>query len=149
MKFRVLDCETDNLLDKVTKIHVVAWTDDGVDYNHTGDYDKIKGVLTEPNVIYVGHHIVGYDMQVFNKLLGLDMQYNQFIDTLALSWFLAPDRNKHGLDSWGRDLGVEKPKVDDWENLTYNDYAHRCVEDVKINWLLWEKFRGRLNEIYS
>jgi DNA polymerase III alpha subunit (gram-positive type) len=149
VKFRVLDCETDNLLDKVTKIHVVAWTDDGVDYNHTGDYDKIKEVLTEPDVICVGHHIVGYDMQVFNKLLGLGLQYKQFIDTLALSWFLFPERNKHGLDNWGRDLGVEKPKVDDWEDVTYEQMCHRCTEDVKINWLLWEKFRKRLEEIYG
>jgi hypothetical protein len=50
---------------------------------------------------------------------------------------------------WGSDLGVAKPKVDDWQNLSFEEYAHRCEADTKINWLLWKKMERRLKEIYE
>jgi hypothetical protein len=45
--------------------------------------------------------------------------------------------------------GVAKPKVDDWQNLSFEEYAHRCEEDTKINWMLWKKMERRLKEIYE
>jgi len=61
---------------------------------------------------------------------------------------LYPDRASHGLDAIGKDHGVPKPKVDDWENLSYEEYAHRCTEDVKINFLEWQMQKKKLEEIY-
>jgi DNA polymerase III alpha subunit (gram-positive type) len=77
------------------------------------------------------------------------MDYRKWIDTLSLSWYLYPERNRHGLADWGQDLGVAKPKVDDWQNLSFDEYAHRCQEDTKINWMLWKKMERRLSEIYE
>ncbi len=77
------------------------------------------------------------------------MNYKRWIDTLALSWYLFPERQKHGLADWGVDLGIPKPKVDDWQNLSYEEYKHRCEEDTKINWKLWKKLERRLEEIYE
>ena len=147
-KARVLDCETDGLAYDCTKIHVLSWTDDGVTYHSTDNYDEMRGVLTQ-GLRMVCHNSIRFDMVVFNRILGLDLNYKKFIDTLALSWYLFPERNKHGLEEWGEDLGVEKPVVKDWKNLSYEDYAHRCQEDVKINWLVWKKCGNRLEELYS
>ena len=66
-----------------------------------------------------------------------------------MSWVLNTNRGKHGLDSFGQDFGVPKPKVDDWVNLTQEEYAHRCQEDVKINWLLWQNLLKRFIFIYK
>lgn len=118
MKIIVLDSETDGWLENVTKLHVVAWTEDGENYNHTNDRNKIKEILLDPETLIVCHNAIRYDLPVFNKLLGTNLNYTKFIDTLALSWYLNFDRSSHGLESYGVDYGVPKPKVDDWEGLT-------------------------------
>lgn len=146
-KTRVIDSETDGL--NATKIHVLSWTDDGVNYHSTGDYEKMSVVLTQKGYKFVCHNGIRYDMGVFNRILGLDMHYKNFVDTLGLSWYLFPQRSKHGLEEWGKDLGVEKPVVKDWKNLSYEEYAHRCEEDVKINYLLWLQCKSKLEELYG
>jgi hypothetical protein len=66
-----------------------------------------------------------------------------------MSWVLNYNRPKHGLESFGEDFGIEKPKVDDWENLSREVYANRCVEDVKINWALWKNLLDRFLYVYN
>jgi len=149
MKIVVLDSETDGWLEDVTKLHVVAWTEDGENFHHTNDQDKIKEILLDCNTLVVCHNAIRYDLPVFNKLLGIKLEYPKFIDTLALSWYLNFERSAHGLEGYGVDYGVPKPKVTDWSNLTYEDYAHRCVEDVKINWKLWKELEGKLIKLYG
>lgn len=145
----VIDCETDGLAYEATKIHVLSWTEDGKHYHSTNDRDTMADMLSSVGVRFVCHNSIRFDMVIFNRLLGLSLGYKSFVDTLALSWYLFPDRNKHGLEEWGVDLGVEKPKVTDWKNLTYEEYKYRCEEDVKINWLLWQKCKERFKEIYA
>jgi len=145
----VIDCETDGLAYEATKIHVLSWTEDGKNVHSTNDYSTMVSLLNPGRNTFVCHNGIRYDMVVFNRLLGLSLNYRSFVDTLALSWYLYPTRNKHGLDEWGSDLGVAKPKVSDWSGLSYQEYKHRCQEDVKINWLLWKKLESRLEEIYG
>jgi hypothetical protein len=66
-----------------------------------------------------------------------------------LSWALFPERHRHGLADIGVEHGVEKPKIDDWQNLSYEEYEHRCERDVMINWLEWKKQEKRLRELYG
>lgn len=149
MKIIVLDSESDGLWKEATKIHVLAYTEDGINYNHTADYDKMRELLTQPDTRFVAHNSCRHDLPTFNKLLGMKLDYNKFIDSLALSWYLNFDRDKHGLESYGIEYGVPKPKVDDWSNLSYEEYAHRCVEDVKINWKLWKDLESKLMKLYG
>jgi hypothetical protein len=60
-----------------------------------------------------------------------------------------PNRLKHGLDSYGEEAGIPKPKIEDWYNLTKEEYAHRCVEDVKINRYVFNKLMGKLEALYE
>jgi hypothetical protein len=149
MRIIVLDSEGDGLWDTCTKLHVVAWTEDGKTFNHTHNYDEMRDLLSTPETKFVAHNAIRHDLPVFNKILGLNLTYLHFIDSLALSWYINFERNKHGLESYGIDYNILKPQVDDWEGLSPEEYAHRCTEDVKINWKLWKELERKLGALYG
>lgn len=152
----VSDVEADDLLKGATKIHVLAlkmagkeavkWI--GQDNLHTR-LEKFLQHHIDNQIPLVMHNGIGYDVPLLEKILGIDLEELMLIDTLALSWYLNHGRKVHGLDSFFEDYGIAKPKIDDWENLSFEDYQERCVEDVKINSALWEDFQGRLVELYT
>lgn len=144
----VFDIEADNLLPGITKIHCVSYSEVGGKLLGTlYDQKEIEQFFSH-DYLYIGHHIVGYDFKALNKIYGIKRP-KYFLDTLAWSWYLFPDRAEHGLESWGEDFGVPKPKIDDWQNLTIEEYTHRCEEDVKINTKLYELIKSKMKEIYS
>jgi len=143
----VFDIETDGLLDELTKIHVMSWSNDMGEVKHTHDYDEMRYVLLNSETL-VGHNIIRFDIPAIEKVLGIKVKA-RLIDTLALSWYLHHDRMKHGLESYGEDYGVPKPVIKDWNTLTPEEYAHRCDEDVKINNRLWRDLDLKLNKLYK
>jgi len=146
MDYVVFDIETDGLLDTVSKIHVLSYQDSTMkEPVSIFDYNQMVDLLSQDRV-FVGHNIIRYDMVVLKKILGVSP--TNVVDTLPLSWYLNFDRAKHGLEGYGEDFGVPKPKVSDWENLTKEEYAHRCQEDVKINMRLYKDLIYKLNKLY-
>lgn len=148
----VFDLESDGLLCDATKIHCLSYSENaGQDIKTLITYDEIRYFLkNSADGILVGHHIIGYDIPMLEKFITKAKIENQLVDTLALSWYLHEHRPKHGLESWGEDLGTPKPEITDWENLQLSDYIHRCEEDVKINCKLWfDVLKPRLQEIYN
>ena len=143
----VFDIETDGLLDDMTKIHVLSYSYDGKDIVSTGDYDEMREFF-ETHHYLIGHNIIRFDIPAVEKILGIKVKA-RLVDTLALSWYLNHHRIKHGLEGYGEDYGVPKPVIKDWNSLTYEDYAHRCQEDVKINWRLWRDLDLKLNKLYQ
>ena len=143
----VFDVEANGLLDDATKIHCLSYTTDGVTYDTLFDYDSMKDLLLNQQGL-IGHNIIRYDIPLLEKILGIKIKARLF-DTLPMSWVLNYNRPKHGLESFGEDFGIPKPKIDDWNNLTQDDYRHRCVEDVKINWKLWQDVLKRFMFIYK
>ncbi len=145
----VLDIECDNLLDDVTKIHCLCFYNlETKESRAIVDYNHIRNFLKQDGLTIIGHNIIQYDIPVLEKILDIKIKA-KFIDTLALSWYLEPLRNRHGLESYGEEFGVEKPKIDDWNNQSVEDYIHRCSEDVKINTILWDKQLNHLIQIYE
>lgn len=142
----IFDVEADGLLRQATKIHVLAYEKGGKVY-HTHDYDEMRQILTSAKVL-IGHNIIRFDIPLLEKILDIKIKA-RLIDTLTLSWYLNHSRNIHGLDSYGKDFGVPKPAVDDWQNLSPEEYAHRCREDVKINSKLWDHLRNKLLYLYD
>ena len=139
----VVDIETDGI--EATKI----WCLVADDQAYTG-HEEIKDwllTLTEQDSI-IGHNFQRYDKPTLERVLGVTVRA-KIVDTLALSWYLFPNRNRHGLEHWGDDLDIAKPKIDDWENLSLDDYVNRCIEDVKINTALWHKIQDKLQSIYG
>lgn len=144
----LFDIETDGLYDEVTKIHVLSYTNDGVTFHNLFDYDEMQEFLAN-NKVLIGHNLVRFDLRVLEKILGVDTSKHKVYDTLPLCWYLDHDRLKHGLESYGEDYGIPKPVVDDWQGLTPEEYAHRCTEDVKINWRLWQEKLKQLKFLYK
>jgi len=140
----VFDCEADSLTP--TKFHVLSYQTEDSPSSITNQL-SMKDWL-ENQTLLVGHNIVLWDIPNLERVLKAKVKA-KVIDTLALSWYLYPERKMHGLDWWGRELGVEKPKIEDWENQTLEEYVHRCQEDVRINILLWEKMKTYLALLYG
>lgn len=143
----VMDCETDGLLDKATKVHVLSYTRDGKDFHSLRAYADMRELLLNEKAI-VCHNIHRFDKPVLEKILGIQIKAKLY-DTLPMAWVIYTDRQSYGLESFGEDFKVPKPPITDWENLTYEDYKHRCEEDVKINWLLWKDLIKRYKMVYG
>lgn len=141
MSFVVFDIETDGL--EATKVHCLSHntgptlTDDG----------GISKFLTLGHT-YIGHNIQRYDIPTIKRLFNLKLKVRA-IDTLALSWYLYPDRQAHSLESWGETFGIPKIKVDDWTTDNIELYVARCERDVEINTRLWEMQLEALRRLYK
>ena len=155
MIYSVFDIEANGLLEatakakEATKIHClsVARIENGVTSKFsTTDYDEMRRFFLEEAVI-VGHNIITYDIPVVEKLLNIKVG-SRLIDTLPLSWYLYPNRLIHGLEAWGKDFGIEKPPILDWEGLSPKEYIYRCSEDVRINLALFKEQLRYLKAIY-
>ena len=154
MLFTIFDAESDGLLEEATRIHCLCASI----YDEEGNliktvaltaYDAMKDFILNAECI-IGHNIIRYDIPLFKKILGIDIPSSTtIVDTLGLSWYLYPQRDKHGLESWGTSLGVPKPVVKDWVNLSVLEYIYRCSEDVKINSKLFFVFLSYLKAIYE
>ena len=143
----VFDVEANGLLDKATKIHCLSYTSDGKDYKTIFNYSDMRDLILSQHGL-VGHNIIRYDVPLIEKILGIKIKARLF-DTLPMSWVLNYNRSKHGLESFGEDFGIPKPQIDDWHNLTNEEYAYRCTEDVKINWCLWQDLLKRFMFLYK
>lgn len=140
----IFDIEGDGLVP--TKIHCLSINNkDGS--KSTTNYNNMRKFFTKAEVL-VGHNITLWDIPQVERLLNIKVTA-LLVDTLALSWYLYPKMVKHGLEFWGEEFGVPKPPITDWDNLSIEEYIHRCEEDVKINKLLWDKMWRYLNDIYD
>lgn len=148
----VFDCEADGLVP--TKFYVLSscgWDSQTGEstIESTPDYDEMSGVLNNEPIL-VGHNITRWDIPNLERILGIKIPKETLIvDTLAVAWYLEPNRPSHKLESYGEQYGIEKPKIDDWFNLDYSVYKHRCETDVKINLALWKDQYKHLKEIYK
>lgn len=149
MKYIVFDTESDGLAYEATKLHVFAWSEDGKTVEVTHDYQVMRDVMSQKNCMFVAHNAIRHDLPLINRILGLELDYTRFVDTLFLSWYINFDRDRHGLEQYGIQYGVPKPKITDWNNLTPEQYAHRVTEDVKINHRLWVELERKLKSLYG
>lgn len=145
MNYDVFDIETDGL--SPTKIHCLSATA-GKGIRSTTSYATIRKFATSGNIL-VGHNIARYDIPAIEKIVGVDLSKVVFIDTLFLSWYLEPERLSHSLESYGEEMGMPKVQIDDWENLSTEDYIRRCTRDVEINKRLFDRQLAHLKKIYG
>ena len=127
----VVDIEADGL--NPTKVHVLSagYKKDGKwEIVSTNDYDKMRSLLTEPKNTIVGHNFKMFVAPALSRILDIEIKA-EIIDTLPMAWYILPSRKRsYGLGAFGEDFGVPKPKIEDWDNLSYEEYKHRCEEDV-------------------
>lgn len=151
----VFDIEADDLLAKVKKIHCLCYKDifkPDSEIISVTDYEGIKDFFTSGNCTLIGHNVYLYDIPAIEKILDIKVKYTNIVDTLTISHYLHSSKDKsykHGLEYYGERFGIKKPTITDWNNLTVEEYVHRCTEDVKINTQLWLEQQAQLIEIYE
>ena len=147
-KICVFDIEGDSL--NPTKIWVMSaaiFSGKKWRIKSTTNYDEMRSFFLSCDVL-IGHNITLWDVPHIERLLDIKIKA-KLIDTLALSWYLEPYRMRHGLEYWGEEFGIKKPKIDNWEDLSIEEYTHRCEEDVKINCKLIDKQYKDLMNLYD
>lgn len=149
-KWVVFDCEGDGL--KPTKFYCLSWKDKDGNKGTITRYDEIRDFFQKYEM-YVGHNIRRWDLPNLRRVVGIDNPKSdtrdyRVVDTLSLSWYLEPERKRNGLEYYGEDFGVPKPKIVDWHNQKLSDYIFRCEQDVEINFRLFEKQMEKLLSIY-
>lgn len=148
----VFDLETNALeledVDRIT-MFVYAFKKNGEwQTRSTTNYDEMRKFFNHKS-IKAGHNILRYDLPVAKKILGIEYDYRDYVDTLGASWTLYPKRIEHGIGSWGKEFGVEKPHIENFENVSEEEIRHRCTEDVVINCKLVDKIEVDLNSLYG
>ena len=151
IKTLIFDIESDGLLDTVTQIHILVTCDPTT--NEIKKYLKTPIELCDGTIedgvralhgadLIVGHNIIGFDLPLLEQLGYVDSYlplFKKCLDSFVLSQMVfSNEMKRHGLAAWGKRLGVSKPKHEDWSVLSH-EMIHRCVEDVKINTLLYTK----------
>lgn len=110
---------------------------------------KIIQKFFEQDAYIIMHNGLGYDIRLVEKLLKFKIKAT-IIDSLGLSWTLFPERNLHGLESWGETFSIPKPPIIDWnDEKLLPEYINRCNEDVKINLALWDRIEWICNNLYD
>lgn len=151
----VADLEADGFLDVATKLHVLGFQMNDKEVMTFRGSEESERILKffnwhiENEIPIVMHNGISFDVALMEKLFDIDLSKLMLIDTLALSWYLNPNRQMHGLGTFHEDYGIEKPAVEDWDNQPYEVYQNRVVEDVKINQALWKDLKTRLIEMYT
>lgn len=143
-KWVVFDAEGDGL--EPTKFYCLSYRDFTGTKGTLTNYEDIRSFFSRYEV-YVGHNIRRWDIPHLRRVIGIQVPV-RIVDTLGLSWYLRPERKKHGLEHYGEDFGIPKPVINDWYNLELSDYVDRCERDVEINYRLWEEQLSYLGRIY-
>ena len=157
MKTAIFDLETDNLLDKVTKVHCIVIEDfeTGVRTRYTSTRGNlVEGIKVLESVhTLVGCNIMDYDLRVLKKLYPwFNSKAKVIRDTLVCTrviWADIRDTDfslfkkgklpakligRHSLESWGYRLGLHKGefgKTADWSVIT-DEMVDYCDLDVQV-----------------
>lgn len=147
MKFVVWDCEANGLTPD--KFYCLSFKTSWGEKGTLTDYGDIRDFFTKyPEVYYCGHNIRRWDLPNLLRVVGISLPI-LVVDTLFLSFYVNHSRRRHGLEDYGVEFGVPKPKIIDWEKQTLSEYIHRCEQDVEINYRLFEQQLTKLKKIYG
>lgn len=144
----ILDIETDGLIEEVTKIHCLSYTDGRTKKTLYTREDITSFFNKNRDSFFIGHNIIQYDFPVLKKLYGIERP-KRVIDTLHICYYLYPKLQTPGLKFWGEHFKIPKVEVEDWKEGGIELITARCERDVEINALLWIKQKKQLEAIYE
>lgn len=156
----IFDIETNGFYQDCTTIHCVALKRIGIDsdvqlYTQSNINDALD--ILENSEVLIGHNIIQFDIPVLEKFYPSRKFTHNVLDTFNLSCIVFPQRQKHSLEDWGKDLGFEKfnpmtgkeytdeewkerkkTKNEAWDKYTSEMGAY-CQQDVRVTELvLWQ-----------
>ena len=114
-------------------------------YTFTPDQIE-KGIefLAEADTL-IGHNIIGYDLPVIKKLMGVDLTKSvKVFDTLVVSRLINPNQEGgHSLEMWGYRLKFHKSEQPDFLNYS-KEMLKYCIKDVQLNKRVYEELRKNI-----
>ena len=138
----VFDIETDNLLDKCTRMWILAAYNLDTKKMHywlEGDLGWMEEF--DRATLIIGHNILGFDVYALKKLFNYDFPKScNMHDTLIMSQVLNYKRfgsEGHSLKVWGKYLNYPKHDYEDFSQYTEEMLAY-CLQDVRLS-----------NEVYN
>ena len=133
----VADAEANGLLDTVTQAWCGVFIDTTTKEVFKFGPDQIQDMFKFMDTcsVLAFHNGYGYDFPMFKKVYGYEYKGKK-VDTLLMSRMLFPQYQSHSVDAWGKRLGREKPKHEDWTTYT-PEMLHRCTEDTHIQLQLY------------
>jgi len=145
----IFDIEGDGLLSKVTKMWIIHFvcvaTGETKEWliGEQGWQDFINKRVKK----LIGHNILGYDVQVFEKLFDYKIpDHVLLVDTIVLSRVLNYRRfglDGHSLEAWGEFFGQPKQEHEDWSQLS-PEMISRCRSDCQLNLRVYQTLREEL-----
>ena len=143
----IFDLESDNLLDKVTKIYCICTYD--IDSKESKSFrpDEIEAAieyLAKAETL-IGHNIINYDLAVIEKLFGQSFYRKHLVDTLLLSkLFNADIQNGHSLAAWGERFKFPKGDYHDWSAFS-EDMLTYCEQDVRVTAKVYDYLAAKID----
>jgi len=159
----IFDIETDNLLDKMTKIHCIVAQD--VDtkeiFQFYGDTIREGVELLQGASMLVGHNVIDFDIPAIQKIYSW---FNpEFVrDTLVMSRLIYADLKErdfklvkrdsefpkkyigsHSLKAWGYRLNNYKTDYEGGFEEFNQEMLDYCVQDVNVTATLWDKLNEK------
>ena len=141
MRKLIFDIETDDLNASKVWCIVVQDSDTGTVYKFAPHKLESGLELLQSADMLIGHNILGFDIPVIKKLLGVDLSDKVLVDTLVLSRLFNPTREGgHSLSMWGYKLKYPKDTFDEFETYTPKMLEY-CARDVQLNKLVLDALR--------
>ena len=161
----IFDIESNGLLDTLTRIHCIAFSDSSGNVQSFGGHtdEKVRGVLShlEDAEVLIGHNIQTFDIPAIQKVYPAFKPKGVLRDTILISRLVWPEiatndflfirRNsafppaligKHSLKAWGYRLGERKGAYSDsddasiWDNWS-EDLEAYCRQDIIVTLKFW------------
>lgn len=143
----VADIEA-NGLENPSKIWVICCRD--IDtrilyvFRKVSDDDKEKQrflKFAEGVTLWIGHNWLGYDWPVIANLLGISRPDIALcsIDTLIISKLVDYPRDKHSVEDYGREFGLDKIEFKDFSKYS-PEMEKYCIRDVDITEKIYNKY---------
>ena len=108
---------------------------------------KLQPFLHSGHKLYM-HNGMLFDGEALRFLCYTNIEHCEIEDTLYLSWYLEPKRQRHGLAEYGEDYGIPKPEIETWEGLSQDEYNHRVMQDTRIQCRLVKEQTRALSKMY-
>lgn len=146
-KHWAIDIETDDL--NATVIWVACVKNVVTKEEHTlVGHEAIKQFIQErPDVYWVTHNGIEFDVPTCNRLLGLGVPVTRVIDTFVLSMLYMPTLERgHSLEEWAKRVGMEKYEFNDWSKYS-EEMAVYCLQDTRITTEVFLRLSRRMREI--
>lgn len=134
----VIDIEA-NGLENPTRIWVIVCKDIATGERHIfRDKELFKSFVPKVS-LWIGHHILGYDLPVLKSLWDVDIPVDITLDTLIISKLLDYSRQGHSIEDYGLEFGMPKGKFTDFSKYS-QEMEDYCVRDVDICHRIYSKY---------